>query len=243
MTESASNPDTSHETSFVGAPPEFGLVDVVEAFTAMRHEWRGQIREHRAVADSIRDAADAVRDLASKLPARTVEEDPDEVRKLAELVADVDHQLTRSVEAIESADEFRTRREDAKADDIRRYFDGMNWLTRWFARPLLTFVAERNRSQCQVPGNPAAEGLNLVVVRLRRTMKELGIERVETLGEAFDANTMNAIGTIESDEFPAGCVAEQLTPAYRWKGRLLRCADVRVAARQSTEETSPAGSE
>ena len=33
--------------------PEFGLVDVIEAFTAMRHEWRGQTREGRELAAAV----------------------------------------------------------------------------------------------------------------------------------------------------------------------------------------------
>jgi molecular chaperone GrpE (heat shock protein) len=40
---------------------------------------------------------------------------------------------------------------------------------------------------------------------------------------------MRAIGAVESVDCPSGHVVEQLAPAYRWQGRLLRFADVRVA--------------
>jgi molecular chaperone GrpE len=69
----------------------------------------------------------------------------------------------------------------------------------------------------------------MVLARLRHAMREQGIERLEVMGQPFDADTMHAIGTTASTEFPAGCVAEQLSPAYRWHGQLLRFADVRVA--------------
>jgi molecular chaperone GrpE len=68
-----------------------------------------------------------------------------------------------------------------------------------------------------------------VLARLRRSMKELRIERIETQGQPFDANIMNAIGTIESSEYPSGHVAEQFSPGYRWQGQVLSFADVCVA--------------
>ena len=38
--------------------PQFGLLEVIEAFTAMRHEFRTQSREQRPLADSITAAAE-----------------------------------------------------------------------------------------------------------------------------------------------------------------------------------------
>ena len=40
--------------------PAFGLVDVIEAFTAMRHEYRGQTREGRELAESVRSAVERI---------------------------------------------------------------------------------------------------------------------------------------------------------------------------------------
>jgi molecular chaperone GrpE (heat shock protein) len=60
-------------------------------------------------------------------------------------------------------------------------------------------------------------------------MNDRDIDRLDTEGSEFDANTMRAIGAVESVDCPSGHVVEQLAPAYRWQGRLLRFADVRVA--------------
>ena len=92
----------------------------------------------------------------------------------------------------------------------------MNAIARWLARPLLTFVMEQHQAGAQSTENPAIEGLNLVLARLRRTMKEQQIERLDSLGQAFDANMMNAIGTVESQDYPSGHVAEQLSPRSPW---------------------------
>jgi len=237
MHDSAFNLEPYENTSLPDdAPPEFGLVDVIEAFTALRHELREQIRESRASAEAVHGAAKTLQELESKLLAGAAEGSTDESRRLAELIADVDHQLTRSIAAVEQTETNRRRREESETHAVRAYFEKMNPLARWLARPLLTFVLEQRRNGDQREETPAVEGLNLLLARLRRTMKELHIERVDTQGQPFEANSMNAIGTVESSEIPPGAVAEQLAPCYRWHGRILRYADVRVTAQPSAEK-------
>ncbi|MCP4512080.1 MAG: nucleotide exchange factor GrpE [Fuerstiella sp.] len=60
-------------------------------------------------------------------------------------------------------------------------------------------------------------------------MDENEIERLDTLSLPFDAEVMNSIGTIESADLPPGHVGQQLSPGYRWRGNLLRFADVRIS--------------
>ena len=230
MNDSVSNLEASEQASVLDAvPPEFGLVDVIEAFTAMRHEWRGQAKDSRAFSESVQTAVANIQKLEAKLVAQTASSSTDEARRLAELLADTDNHLTRSVEAATHSEAQRVHREASDSIAIQRHFDGMNAVARWFARPLLTFVIEQYRTKEQVTPNPTIEGLHLVLARLRRAMKEHQIERIDSLGCPFDAETMNAIGTVESPDQAAGHVAEQISPGYLWRGSLLRFADVRVA--------------
>lgn len=214
-----------HET-----PPEFGFVDIIEAFTAMRHEWRGQTKESRGVAESVQAAMSNIRELETKLLAQAASGSTDESRKLAQLVAEIDNQLTRAVAVAGRCEANRKQREESKSKALQHYFDGMHAMARWFARPLLMFVTEQRRAEEQIPEDAAVEGLNLVLAQLRHTMKENQIQRIDALGQPFDAETMNAIGTIVSQDYPAGHVAEQLSPCYRWRGSILRFADVRVVS-------------
>ncbi len=69
-----------------------------------------------------------------------------------------------------------------------------------------------------------------MLARLRRMIQDQAIERLDVLGRPFDAELMRAVGSIASTDCPAGHVAEQFSPAYRWQGQLLRFADVRVAS-------------
>ena len=53
-----------------------------------------------------------------------------------------------------------------------------------------------------------------------------GLERIDPAGEPFDPNEADAVAHEEGDEGPV--VAEVLRPGYRWKGRVIRPAMVKV---------------
>lgn len=216
--------------------PRFGVIDIVEAFTAMRHEWRGQTKESRQLAEQLQAAVGTLREIERQLldrlpPSTPAEEAPtnEDSKRFAELIADLDHQFTRAVQAVEQAETNRRLREAEEAKAVHRFFSSMNPLARWLARPLLRFVTEQREEGTHPSESAAVEGLNLVLSRLRRSMRELHLERVDTQGQPFDANIMNAIGTAESTDHPSGYVVEQFSSGYRWQGHLLRCAEVRVA--------------
>jgi molecular chaperone GrpE len=211
--------------------PQFGAVDIVEAFTAMRHEWRGQTKESRALAERLQAAAANIQALESKLLAVVADRGPDaEARPLALLIAETDHQLTRAVTAAEQWEAERRRREEADAKAVEACVAAMSGAARWLAHPLLTLLAAQRSAHAADEGHPTLEGLNMVLARLRRMMREQGIERLDVQGEPFDADTMHAIGAVAATDFPPGHVAEQLSPAYLRHGEILRFADVRVAS-------------
>jgi hypothetical protein len=212
--------------------PQFGALDIVEAFTAMRHELRAQTKESRELAAQIEAAVSNIHSLESKLLGCIDDnrsDDSGEAKQLVLIIVETDHQLLRALTAIKQWEMTRRLRQEADAKAVVRYFDGMGWLGRRFARPLLEFVAALRPLDGPIMEDPAIQGMNLVVERLSRVMQEHEIERSDVEGQPFDANTMRAIGTVESTNCPAGHVAEQLSPTYYWRGELLRFANVRVA--------------
>lgn len=212
--------------------PQFGAVDIVEAFTAMRHEWRGQTKESRALAEQIQSAVTSIQTLESKLRASVADRPSDaavDAKPLVLLIAETDHQLSRAVSAIAQWEAIQQKRAAAEAVAIDQCAAAMSKVARWFARPLLTLLAAQRSAAVASSEHPALEGLNMVLSRLRRMMREQGIERLDVQGLPFDANTMCAIGTMPSTDCPAGHVAEQLSAVYLWQGKLVRFADVRVA--------------
>lgn len=212
--------------------PQFGAIDIVEAFTAMRHEFRGQTKESRALAEQIQVAAANLKLLESSVIASangSASADAKVAKDLVLLIVETDHQLSRAVTAITQFEEARQKRELADAKSLDHFVAGMSQLARWFARPLLAFLAEQRASTTTDSKHPGIEGLNMILSRLRRMMHEQNIDRLDILGKPFDAEMMNAIGSVASTEFASGEVAEQLSAAYYWQDKLVRYAEVRIA--------------
>lgn len=84
-----------------------------------------------------------------------------------------------------------------------------------------------------------ADGLQMVMKQFMDTLGGLGIERVESLGKAFDPADHEAVQHLVTSEVAAGVVTQELQAGYRWKGRLVRPAMVVVA--KAPSQPPPAG--
>ncbi|MBN2878911.1 MAG: nucleotide exchange factor GrpE [Clostridia bacterium] len=91
---------------------------------------------------------------------------------------------------------------------------------------------QRAIKQCEnvADDDPLKQGIMMVFNQLYETLKSLGLEKIEALGEAFDHNLHHAVVEGEaSDEYPAGTVMEVLQDGYKVKEKIIRYAMVKVA--------------
>ena len=70
------------------------------------------------------------------------------------------------------------------------------------------------------------EGFDQVHARLLGVLQKEGLQRIDPMGQAFDPNEADAVAHEDADDGPL--VSEVLRPGYRWKGRVLRPAMVKV---------------
>ena len=70
------------------------------------------------------------------------------------------------------------------------------------------------------------QGFEQVRDMLLNTLTKEGLERIDPAGATFDPNEADAVAHEEGDGGPV--VAEVLRPGYRWKGRVIRPAMVKV---------------
>ena len=70
------------------------------------------------------------------------------------------------------------------------------------------------------------EGLDQVHPSLLEVLAKEGLERIDPVGEKFDPNEHDAVAHEEGEGEPAVC--EVMRAGYRWKGRVLRPAMVKV---------------
>src|SRR5262249_2812134 len=72
-------------------------------------------------------------------------------------------------------------------------------------------------------------GSALSAQRRERALEQHGVERVACVGQPFDPETMEVAEVVRDPDRTAAEVVDELRPGYRWRGRLLRYAQVRVA--------------
>ncbi len=239
-----------------------GAVDIVEAFTTLRHELKLQVRGGRELQQSLDQR---LQQLEERLHEQRVQQhsalvkqidgsvrgaqaqpvaDAD-TRQLAEALAEVEESLERAVETLTGPLVEQTPVSVAQPlTQLLEQFDQVvasaTWTQRFFARLLVSRLRKNLESGLPqsepVVRDPARErlevsgrGVELLLERVRRLMEACQLERQDVLGQPFDAETMRAIDVVTSDSVPSSHVAEQLRPLYRWRGQVLKYADVRLA--------------
>jgi molecular chaperone GrpE len=74
-----------------------------------------------------------------------------------------------------------------------------------------------------------SEGLQLLHRKLLGLLEAQGVTPLQSLGETFNPELHDAIGTVKSEDVEPGAVADEVQRGYRWGDDLLRPARVRVA--------------
>jgi len=74
-----------------------------------------------------------------------------------------------------------------------------------------------------------ADGITMVMRQFEDTLQKVGVERIKSVGQAFDPSVHEAIQQLETTEFEPGTVAAEYQAGYRIGDRVVRPALVVVA--------------
>jgi molecular chaperone GrpE len=72
-------------------------------------------------------------------------------------------------------------------------------------------------------------GVELILKQMEDALKGLNVQAVESVGAQFDPRIHEALGSIETREFPDHQVLEEIRRGYKIREKLLRPALVRIA--------------
>lgn len=159
-------------------------------------------------------------DLEAQLVALTEERD-----KLLNEKQETHDRLLRNQAEFENA---RRRAERERSEFVQ--YAGMEMV-----REILPVVDDFERavqSSASLPDGPAKDyvkGIELIYQRLLDRLTKLGLEPIETAGQAFDPNVHQAVERVETSDSPDQTIVGEFQRGYRFKGRLLRPSMVRVA--------------
>ena len=72
------------------------------------------------------------------------------------------------------------------------------------------------------------QGVELIVKQMEEVLRQLQVNPIPTVGEAFDPRVHEALGSVDRDDLPDQHVAEEIRRGYKLRDRLVRPALVRV---------------
>jgi molecular chaperone GrpE len=128
------------------------------------------------------------------------------------------------------------QRERADSENIRRRHEEQITSLRssvkaHVIKDLLPVIDNFERALKHVPkdleNNEYIKGVNAVVKQFEKTLEQMGVERIKTVGEAFDPNMHEAVSA-EEGEGSQEVVSEELQAGYKIGNDVIRHAMVRV---------------
>jgi molecular chaperone GrpE len=147
--------------------------------------------------------------------------EPSEIERLKE---EVRREHDMYLRALADYDNYRRRIERERATAARSG-------KREMILQLLEVLDGFDRALQHVDDAPSSvsEGLQLLHRKLLSLLEAQGVTPLQSLGETFNPELHDAIGTVKSEDVEPGTVAEEMQRGYRWGDDMLRPARVRVA--------------
>lgn len=72
------------------------------------------------------------------------------------------------------------------------------------------------------------EGVDMIHVLIQKFLKDIGVEKIKTIGEKFDPHFHEAVETVDVNDKGDGTIVEEFKPGYTFNGKLLRPAFVKI---------------
>ncbi len=111
-------------------------------------------------------------------------------------------------------------------------------------REMLPALDDLDRALAQPPeATGFREGVDLIRRRLDESLRKLGMEAIETLGETFDPSRHEALAVEPREGFAPNTIIEEIRRGYFFMGRVLRPSMVKVAVAAPGRAEEPVGAQ
>ncbi|WP_088102529.1 nucleotide exchange factor GrpE [Halalkalibacter urbisdiaboli] len=137
----------------------------------------------------------------------------DLTNRLLRVQADYDNFRRRSREEKEAAAKYRAQ----------SFIEGLLPVIDNFERALLV-------NPEQEEAKSLLKGMEMVYRQLQDTLKNEGVEVIETVGQSFDPHLHQAVMQVEEEGYESNQIVEELQKGYKLKDRVLRPSMVKVNA-------------
>ncbi len=121
--------------------------------------------------------------------------------------------------------------ENARRRDVKERADLRDYAVQNAVEP---FLGVMDNFQLALKSDGTLEqlraGVGLILKQMEEALRGLNVQVVETVGTQFDPRIHEALGSIETTEFPDHQVLEEIRRGYKIREKLLRPALVRIAS-------------
>jgi molecular chaperone GrpE len=240
--QAESQHDNEPTASAATRPPhDFGLIDLVEEFTALRHELKLQTKSGRGLIDQTEGTVAALRqaiDQFSSVEPKEGQAAWSAAKGLAEALADLDEALMRGQREVDRARRLIADESIQNLEaSITELFRKQSWICRRMFRPFYKDVIaslNHEKESREEVFEGFLEGYRLIHKRLRRALASEQVEHIPCEGKPVDPELMTVIELVDEPHDQPGTVANELRRGYTWKGRVIRFAEVQaVRGRES----------
>jgi molecular chaperone GrpE len=149
----------------------------------------------------------------------------DAVSKLTEERDQIQDQLVRTMADFQNY----KKRQQAEQSMVRQY------ATESLVMTLLPALDNFSRAVNAAENGGSMEslltGVKAIDKQLRFILEQQGVQAMVSIGQPFDANMHEAIGTVATDEFEADTVVQEVATGYRMGDKIIRPATVRVSVK------------
>lgn len=229
--------------------PAAGLLQVVEALTAMRHELKLQTRNGRSLEEAVqgaRQSLDAAMRQFQSVQAREEESARRAAQPLVEALVGLDESLARGMKALEITHRQLTEAAPQELwQSLEDQFRRLRWWRRW------RFRAWHARTQEHVAAAMThvtraelarlIEGYELIQSRIEQELQKQGVRRVITVDQRVDPTCMTVVEIADDEQALPETVIAELRPGYLWHQTVIRFAEVRAVKNRASD--SPANLE
>ncbi len=163
------------------------------------------------------------------------ENEPESADSESETTLSREEELTRQVAMLED----QLLRAAAELDNYKkRTARRMEQILQTSKDPVLVDLLEVmdnfERALAQDDGNSEVkayrDGMQLIYEQLKNLLGRHNVTPIEAIGKPFDPNLHEALMQTESDKYPEGCVAVEITKGYRMGDRVIRHSKVGVVS-------------
>lgn len=167
---------------------------------------------------------------STKIKTKPKKESAKKPAKQADLLKQIE-----SLKAEKEALQDRTLRMLAETDNMKKRLDKerVQWQEAANADLLLAIlpiVDDLERSlKIECTGDEFRQGIEMIVQKLTKALKEKGVAPMDSVGKPFDVNMHDALLQMEKEDMEPGIVIEEHEKGYLLHGRVLRHAKVLVS--------------